>query len=245
MADSPAGSYPHEPENEMRGLIGWFATNHVAANLLMFLIIGGGIWGLIVVKKESFPEFNFGQLTVSVPYLGAAPQEVEEGVVVKIEEAIESIQGIRRVDSIAFEGMGQVMIEVEESHDVAEVTDEVKLAVDGISTFPAETERPVISKYTHRRGVLNLQIHGDLDETSLKQLTERIREEVTALPEVSYAEVMGSRPFEISIEISEHTLRQYGLTLDQVARPQQRRQQDLARPAKRNDARDKQQRAKK
>ena len=218
MADSPAGSYPHEPENEMRGLIGWFATNHVAANLLMFLIIGGGIWGLIVVKKESFPEFNFGQLTVSVPYLGAAPQEVEEGVVVKIEEAIESIQGIRRVDSIAFEGMGQVMIEVEESHDVAEVTDEVKLAVDGISTFPAETERPVISKYTHRRGVLNLQIHGDLDETSLKQLTERIREEVTALPEVSYAEVMGSRPFEISIEISEHTLRQYGLTLDQVAR---------------------------
>ena len=218
MADPQGGSFPLEDEPEVRGLIGWFATNHVAANLLMFLIIGGGIWGLIVVKKESFPEFNLGQITVSVPYLGAAPQEVEEGVVVKIEEAIESIQGIRRVDSIAFEGMGQVMIEVEESHDVADVTDEVKLAVDGISTFPAETERPVISKLTHRRGVLNLQVHGDLDEASLKQLTERIREEVTALPEVSYAEVMGSRPFEISIEISEHTLRQYGLTLDQVAR---------------------------
>ena len=218
MAERPDGSFPLEGEPEVRGLIGWFATNHVAANLLMFLIIGGGIWGVTVVKKESFPEFNFGQITVSVPYLGAAPQEVEEGVVVKIEEAIESIQGIRRIDSIAFEGMGQVMIEVEESHDVADVTDEVKLAIDGISTFPAETERPVISKHTHRRGVLNLQIHGDLDEASLKQLTERIREEVTALPEVSYAEVMGSRPFEISIEISEHTLRQYGLTLDQVAR---------------------------
>ena len=96
--------------------------------------------------------------------------------------------------------------------------DEIKLAVDGISTFPAETERPVISKFTHRRGVLNLQIHGGLDETSMKQLTDRIRDEVTALPEVSYAEVMGSRPFEISIDVTEQTLRQYGLTLEQVAR---------------------------
>ena len=218
MADRPGGSLPTDSASAAGGLIGWFAANHVAANLLMILIVGGGIWGLMVVKKESFPEFNLGEITVSVPYLGAAPQEVEEGVVVKIEEAIESIQGIREINSIAFEGMGRVMIEVEEGHDVGDVTDEVKLAVDGISTFPAETERPVISKLTHRRGVLNLQVHGDLDETSLKQLTERIREEVTALPEVSYAEVMGSRPFEISIEISEHTLRQYGLTLDQVAR---------------------------
>ena len=217
MAESRAVSEARGLE-EGGGIIGWFARNHVAANLLMFLIIGGGIWGLLVVKKESFPEFNFGQITVRVPYLGAAPQEVEEGVVIKIEEAIKSIQGIRRIDSLAFEGMGQVVIEVEEGYDTADVTDEIKLAVDGISTFPAETERPVISKFTHRRGVLNLQIHGGLDETSMKQLTDRIRDEVTALPEVSYAEVMGSRPFEISIDVTEQTLRQYGLTLEQVAR---------------------------
>ena len=217
MAESRAVSGARDLE-EGGGIIGWFARNHVAANLLMFLIIGGGIWGLLVVKKESFPEFNFGQITVRVPYLGAAPQEVEEGVVIKIEEAIKSIQGIRRIDSLAFEGMGQVVIEVEEGYDTADVTDEIKLAVDGISTFPAETERPIISKFTHRRGVLNLQIHGDLDEASMKQLTDRIRDEITALPEVSYAEVMGSRPFEISIDVTERTLRQYGLTLEQVAR---------------------------
>ena len=121
MAESRAVSEARGLE-EGGGIIGWFARNHVAANLLMFLIIGGGIWGLLVVKKESFPEFNFGQITVRVPYLGAAPQEVEEGVVIKIEEAIKSIQGIRRIDSLAFEGMGQVVIEVEEGYDTADVT---------------------------------------------------------------------------------------------------------------------------
>ena len=199
------------------GIIGWFAANHVAANLLMIFIIVGGGWGLLVVKKESFPEFNFGLVTVTVPYLGAAPQEVEEGVIVKIEEAVQSIEGVREVESVATEGVGQVFIEVEEGYDAADVTDEVKLAVDGISTFPAETERPLISRQRFNKDVLNLQVHGDLSETAMKLLTEQIRDEVTALPEVSHAEAMGTRPFEIAVEIPEQTLREYGLTLDAVA----------------------------
>lgn len=200
-----------------RGLIGWFATNHVAANLLMCFVIGMGIWAAIMVKKETMPEFRFDVITVNVPYLGGAPEEVDESVVVKIEEAIKNIQGIKEVRSLATDGFGQVRIEIQEGYELGELTDEVKLAVDGISTFPAETERPIISKQVMRRGALNLQIHGTLDERAMKDLAEQIIDEVTALPGVSYAEIMGARPSEISVEISEETLRQYNLTLGQVA----------------------------
>ncbi len=205
------------PDSAPRGLIGWFATNHVAANLLMFLVIGVGIWAAIVVKKESMPEFRFDVVTVTVPYLGGSPEEVDESVVVKIEEAIKNIQGIKETRSTASDGFGQVQIELQEGFDLGELTDEVKLAVDGISTFPAETERPIIGKQIMRRGALNVQIHGSLNERAMKELSEQILDEITALPGISYAEVWGSRPFEISVEISEDTLRQYNLTLGKVA----------------------------
>lgn len=227
MADSDTG-----------GLIGWFAHNHVAANLMMFFIIGIGIYSLLLVKKESFPAFQSNMIIVTVAYPGAAPQEVEEGVVIKIEEAVKTIRGISEITSTAGEGMGQVRIELEDAYDVGDVTDEVKLAIDGISTFPAEIERPTITRQLWRRGALNVQVHGDLDEASMKELVEQIRDEITSLPEVSYAEVMGSRPFEIAIEISENTLRQYGLTLDQVAQTIRRWSVDLPGGAIRTESGD-------
>ena len=213
MAEPQATPVP--PES--RGLIGWFARNHVAANLLMFCIIGAGIWSLFAVKKESFPDFGSDQVTVSVQYRGAAPQEVAEGVVVKIEQAIESIQGIGEIRSTAMEGSGRVEVEVEHGYDINAVANDIKVATDGISTFPAETERPVISKGQFKFGVLSVQVHGNLDEASMKELADDLRGEIAALPEVPLAEVTGSRPFEISIEVSEQTLRQYGMTLSQVA----------------------------
>jgi|TARA_B100000315_G_scaffold248320_1_gene278069 multidrug efflux pump subunit AcrB len=212
---------------DTRGLIGWFATNHVAANLLMFFIIGLGVYSLYIVKKESFPGMNVNQVSVMVAYPGAAPQEVEEGVVVKIEEAVKTIRGISEIRATAREGMGTVSLELEDSYDVGEVTDDVKLAIDGISTFPVEIERPTITRQLFRRGALNVQVHGDLDEATMKEQVELIRDEITALPEVSYAEVMGSRPFEIAVEISENTLRQYGLTMDQVVQTIRRWSVDL------------------
>ena len=114
------------------------------------------------------PEFRFDMVTVTVPYLGGAPEEVDESVVVKVQEAIKNIQGIKEVRSTAADGYGQVRIELEEGFDLGELTDEVKLAVDGISTFPAETERPVIAKQIMRRGALNLQIHGSLNERAIR-----------------------------------------------------------------------------
>jgi multidrug efflux pump subunit AcrB len=199
------------------GLIGWFAANHVAANLLMIFIIMGGLYSVFTLKKESFPAFNFDMITVAVPYPGAGPEEVEEGIVIKIEEAIEDIEGIREFRGTAMEGSGQVSIEVRNGFEIGDVTDEVKLAVDGINTFPVEAERPIISKQEFRKGALNVQLSGDLEEATLKALAEDIRDEILALPEVSAAELWGSRPYEISVEVPEQTLREYGLTLAQVS----------------------------
>ena len=199
-------------------MIGWFAKNHVAANLLMIGIIGLGVYSLVgEIKKESFPEFIRNQIQIQVPFPGATPEEVEQGVILRVEEAVKSIEGVSEYRSFAGEGGGTVTIDLGTRADVSEKMDEVKLAVDGISTFPAEIERPIISEARFRNPVIDVQLAGDLDEATMKELADRLREEIVALPEVSFAEVFGSRPFEISIEISENTLRQYGLTLDRVA----------------------------
>ncbi len=214
MSEQP----PALTANPVRGgIIGWFAHNHVAANLLMFFIISMGLYGAFTITVETFPNFEFDNIEVQVPYRGAAPAEVEEGVVVKIEEAIQDIEGIKQVFGYAREGSGRVSIEVRDGFDAAAVLDEVKLAIDSISTFPVETERPIISKAKFRQEAITVQVSGDMDERDMKNLAERIRDEIMALDEVSYAEVRGSRPFEISVQIPEITLRQYGLTLDQVA----------------------------
>jgi multidrug efflux pump subunit AcrB len=205
------------PNDEIKGLIGWFAQNHVAANLMMVVVICLGLYAIMTVKKESFPPFEFDRITVSVPYPGAGPEEVEEGIVVKIEEALNSVEGIRKITSRSQEGMGRVDVDVEESYELSDITDEVKLAVDSISTFPGEAERPIISKLNRTKGALMVSISGDLNEVAMKSLAEDVRDEIIALPEVTYAEVNGGRAFEISIEVDELTLREYGLTLAQVA----------------------------
>jgi multidrug efflux pump subunit AcrB len=206
-----------ENDPPVRGLIGWFASNHVAANLLAIFIVAAGLYALATVKKESFPNIEFDAVQVLVPYPGAGPEEVEEGIVVKIEEAVDGIEGVKEIRSVAREGSGLVTVEVMQGFEIGDITDEVKLAVDGINTFPLNAERPVISKLKFTRGALTVQLSGDLDEATMKSLAEDIRDEITSLPEVSVAEVWGSRPFEISVEIAELTLREYGLTLAEVA----------------------------
>jgi multidrug efflux pump subunit AcrB len=214
-------------DDNVTGLIGWFAQNHVAANLLMIFIIvmgfvrlGGleffGVEGL-GIKKETMPEFNIGRISVSVPFRGGAPEEVERGVVLKIEEAIESLEGIEEIESTASEGAGTVNIDVQEGYDENVLMDEIKLAVDSISTFPGETERPIIRRFTPRMPGIQVQVAGPLDEISLKELTVSIRDEMLALPEVTFVQERGSRPFEIAVELPEQTLREYGLTLNEVS----------------------------
>jgi len=198
-------------------LITWFAANHVAANLLMAVLILGGLVSAFTIKKEIQPRIDPNQVTVTVPFLGASPDEVEEGVIVKIEEAIQDIEGIDTITSYARRGQGEVVVQVKQAYAAQTVLDEVKLRVDGISTFPEQTEEPVITKSEFQQAVMWISVFGEVGERTLKEYAKQVRDEIVGLPGVTRAQVVGARDYEIGIEVSEATLREYGLTLQQVA----------------------------
>jgi len=200
-----------------KGLIAWFASNHVAANLLMLLIIAFGIVSAFTIRKQTTPDFELNWVQIRVPYLGAAPQEVEEGVVIKIEEAIQDIPGIVEINSRAREGLGSVTVEVATGEDINEILTEVKTRIDAISTFPGLTEKPVIYKQEVPVHVVFVTITGDLDEYARKSLGQDIRDELMEIPSVNQVQILGDRDYEISIEVSEHVLRQYGLTMSEIS----------------------------
>ncbi|MHC4395514.1 MAG: efflux RND transporter permease subunit [Planctomycetota bacterium] len=202
---------------EKKGLLSWFASNHVAANLLMFLIISAGLLTIFTMKVEFFPEFTLDIITVSVPYLGASPTDVEEGVVLRVEEAIAAVDGIKRLTASAAEGAGIISVEVEEYADTKEVLDDIKAEVDRIITFPKETEKPIIAEITNRYEVITIVLYGNVSEKTLKKLADRVRDDLTALGNISQVDVAGVRPYEISIEVSEENLRRYGQSFDHVA----------------------------
>lgn len=202
----------------MPKLIAWFVDNPVAANLLMFILIASGLLALNDVRKEEFPNVEAPVVTVTVPYLGAAPSEVESGVCTRIEEAIDGIENIVKVKTTAAEGSCNVVIELEFTADRAKALDDIKAQVNAISTFPANTERPIVSQVTMLSVVTQLAVHGQTDERSLKNVTETIRTDLLELPEVSLIKTLYVRPDEISIEIPEATLRRHKLTLSDVAR---------------------------
>ncbi len=211
----------------MKGAIAWFASNSVAANLMMVIIVAGGLSTLPRISQKTFPDIDIDMVTVTVEYLGAAPEEVEEGVCVRIEEEIQGIDGIDKINSTAVEGRCSVVAEVLSGADGDRVLDEIKNAVDAIDTFPEETEKPLVADVTMRRPVLDLAIYGPADEFTLKALGERVRDEILAFPFISQAEVTLVRRPELSIEVSEASLRRHGLTFDQVADAVRRSSLDL------------------
>ena len=203
---------------QKKGLLGWFAGNHVAANLLMFLIIASGLLSLLSIKVEFFPEMSMDMINIVVPYRGASPADVEEGVCLRVEEAIAAVDGIKRITSSAAEGAGSTLVEVEEYADAAEVLDDIKAEIDRIITFPEETEKPVISELKTRNPVITIAVYGNASEKTLKKLADQIRDDLTAKPNISQVAIAGVRPYEISIEVSEQTLRRYGLSFEKIAR---------------------------
>jgi len=215
-------------------LIGWFAHNSVAANLLMAALIIGGIFTAINITKEVQPRIETNFINVNVPYRGATPRDVEQGVLIKIEEAIQDLDGIKEIVSTASEGSGRVRIEVDADYDVVEVLDNVKIRVDSISTFPAETERPTYDRSTFTQEVIWVSVFGDVPERTLKEVARQMRDEITQLPSVTRAELVGDRAYEIGIEVRETTLRKYDLTLAEVA--QAVRQSSLDLPGGRIEA---------
>ncbi|MBW8015205.1 MAG: efflux RND transporter permease subunit [Planctomycetes bacterium] len=183
----------------------------------MLMILAGGILSIFKIKVEIFPDMTLDMVTVSVPYLGASPAEVEEGVCIRVEEAIAGIDGIKRLNSTASEGVGLVVAEVEEFADSKKVLDDIKAGVSRIITFPKETEKPIISEVITRNLVVSLVVYGDASERTLKNLAQRIRDDLTAMDNISQVDISGARRFEISIEVPEKNLRRHNLTFTQVA----------------------------
>ena len=211
----------------MRRAIAWFAENHIAANLMMALMILAGLASLPRTPQKTFPDVEISMISITVPYLGAAPEEVEEGVCIRIEEEIDGVESIERVRSVAAEGVCSVTVELFDDADEAVALDDVKNRIDAIDTFPEETEKPVLSLVTQKYSVLEIAVTGPPDERTLKVIGQRVRDEIAALPGITQVELANTRPYEISIEVSEESLRRHELSFDQVANAVRRSSVDL------------------
>ena len=201
----------------MKNAVKWMAGNHVAANILMLILIVGGLLMGKSIKQEVFPDIDLDMISITVPFPGASPSEVEEGIILPIENAVSAVENIKRVKSTARESSGSVILEVVEGADTKNVLNEVKSEVDRIITFPENAEKPVVSQVTTRSEVIKFAIFGDVTERAIFEQAELIRDELLTKPNITQAEITAVRPPEISIEISEENLRRYNLTLHQVA----------------------------
>ncbi|MEX2469073.1 MAG: efflux RND transporter permease subunit, partial [Pseudohongiellaceae bacterium] len=190
----------------------------MATNLLMMLFLASGIIAYLNLNQEEFPDIDFGVIQVSVPYLGATPAEAESAICLRIEEALEGVENIERLTATAREGGCDATVQLTSGADLTRVMNDVKGRVDAISTFPAQTERPIVRALTASGNVMTLALSGDTTDGILKSVAEGIRNEILDLDGISMVNIEYIRPLEISIEVSEFTLRQYGLTLDQIAR---------------------------
>ena len=192
-------------------------------NTLMISVLVVGALSLVLLRREVFPEFELEVVLITVPYPGASPDEVEEGICQKIEEAVRSIDGIKKQTSIAQEGLGSVVLELEANSDVQRTLNDVRSEVDRIPSFPLLAEDPEVKQITFREAVIQVGLIGpqsdDLEgEIRLRRIAEDVRDDLIQLPAVSQAELIGAKDYQIDIEISEDTLRRYGLTLQEVAR---------------------------
>lgn len=193
------------------------ASNAVAANILMlFFLVGGLYWGT-QIKQEVFPEFERDEVRVTVAYPGASPAEVVDGIVLPVEEAIASLEGIEQVYSSAVEGRGTVTVEALIDTDLQQLAIDIKNEVDRISAFPDDAEEPTVAVPSRRRSVITLILYGELEETVLKESAEMVRDQLLLDPLISQVELQGNRPLEISVDINQQTLRTYGLTLQAIS----------------------------
>jgi multidrug efflux pump subunit AcrB len=200
----------------MGGPIRWFVDNPIAANLLMVFLLVGGALAIPTIDKQFFPEFELNTVSVSMSYRGAGPAEVEQQICMRIEEAVHDLNGVEEIRSKARQGVGTVTIKAERGYDVQRLTAEVKTRVDAITTFPADAERPVVTELSHRHQMLVVTVSGDIGERQLKGLAEDLRDDLSSQSNVSFVDLRSPRPYEVSIEVSEYTLRQYGLKFSDV-----------------------------
>ena len=204
-------------EETGKGAIAFMARNKVITNLLMAVLIGGGLWTMANIQKEVFPQFALDFVEVNVTYPGAAPREVEQGIILPVEEAIKGIQGIRQITSEANEGSGNISVELVPGTDRMKALQDIDQAVGRIQTFPDDIEQPQVTLRDRVMDVMQIGLYGDVDVWTLRQLAEQLRNILLSNDQITQVEIGNVPDFVTHIEIPEHRLREYNLTLGQVA----------------------------
>jgi multidrug efflux pump subunit AcrB len=200
-----------------RGPIALMARHPVAPNLAMVICLVGGLLVWNIIKREVFPETQEDLVEISVAYPGASPEEVEQGIVLAIEEAVRGLDGVKEVSSTAIDGQGTVTIEATSTEGLARLAQDAQGEVDRIRTFPLEAEEPEITVVSRRIEVARLQLHGDVDEIVLRECAEEFRAALLQHPGITQVDLNGAKPMEISIEVPQENLRRYNLTLQDIA----------------------------
>ncbi len=199
------------------GIVAWMVDNRVTPNLIMVFLIAGGLFMCTRIKQEVFPEFIDDVVSVSVALPGASPEEVEQGVVLAVEEAVRGLEGVKEVTATASEGRGLVRAELLADSDHSKVYQDIKQEVDRITTFPEEAEEPDVTLQSRRRDVMNIEVLGDVPDRTLREVAEHVRDRLLQSPGVTQVDFTGDRKFEIHVEVPEVNLRTYGLSLTEIA----------------------------
>jgi len=191
--------------------------NRITPSLLMLMLMIGGLFTAFRIKQEIYPEFELDFVNIRVPYPGASPEEIEQGIILAVEEAVRGVEGVKEVAATASEGTGAVSVEVMEGADAQRVYQDIQQGIERITTFPEDAEKPQVSLAARRHGVLSLLVYGDADEWVLRDVAERIRDRLLQGPEITQVDLSGVRNYEIRIDVPQENLRAYGLTLAQIA----------------------------
>ena len=237
MANSSRQYHQHK-DSVSRGPIAWMAGHSVAANLLMIVFLVGGIIYAGQIKKEVFPDFELDYVTIRVPYPGASPGEVERGVILAVEEAVQGLDGIKEVTAAANEGAGTVTVEIIQGKDIQRLAQDIKAEVDRITSFPDEAEDPKVTIAQRKRSVVSLALYGSQTEKVLREAAEQVRDRLLQSAHITQVEFSGVRDYEIDISVPQAKLRAYGLTLDEIAQAIRRAAVELPGGAIKTDSGD-------
>ena len=220
------GKQSTDPDLE-KGPIAWMARNAIAANLAMMILFVGGLWSAFNIQKEVFPQFELDIVTVDVSYPGAAPSEVESGILQPIEEAVRQVEGIREITATANEGSGGVEIEFVSGTDRMKAFQDVDQAIARIRTFPEEADRPEVELQGRQQEAMQLGLFGPVDTWTLRKLSEQLRDHLLSDPNITQVELGNVPDYITHVEIPTEVLRTYGLTLPLVANIIEASSQDI------------------
>ncbi len=209
---------PDTESSQTRGPIAWMTHNRVTPNLLMLVLLFGGLFTSWTIKEEVFPDFTLDQVDITVEYSGASPEEVEQGIVLAIEEAIRGIEGIEEITASATEGRASVSAELSTDADATLVYQEIQQEIDAITTLPEDAEKPQVSLASRQREVLGVAVSGPVSDWTLREVAESLRDRLLLQPDITQLEMRGDRDYEVQIEVDRDTLRRYELTLADIAK---------------------------